>query len=238
MRGNEKFGFSFALISNLDCAEYPEASQSPLKGRLDQMGALLETIEITKEHIDSFRCLAWCNPHHESCDEEFQKVILSSPLVVGLKFHPWVSQLRIDDEKYRPYLQFADRASLPCLFHTAYDGFSNIAYLEKWLIAFPNVKFVAAHMELYSPNNGETALELMRKYPNLYIDSAWVPANQIARVLREIGGDRALFGSDSPIDGEDTLDNVLYREYESALSDEEKENFFLNNGRKVYKLPV
>lgn len=237
--GNANYGVSLTLISNLDCAEYPEKSLSPLKVHLSQEEGLDIILGIVKEHPHDFRCLAWCNPDNEECSTGFQKKILDNrEYCLGLKFHPWESQLAIDDEKYRPYLEFADKHHLPCLFHTAKDGFSDVALLEKWLKVFPNLTFIAAHMELYSPNNGETSLELLRKYGNFYIDSAWVNVHQIERVLREIGIDRAIFGTDSPIDGPDTLGNPMYQEYDAYLSEEEKEAFFLKNGQKVYGISL
>lgn len=239
LNGNEKYGVAFSLLSNLDCAEYPEKSLSPLKVHLSQEEGLEVSLNLVKQYPDKLRCLAWCNPDNEICSEHFQEMILSNrDYCLGLKFHPWESQLAIDDEKYRPYLEFASRHNLPCLFHTAKDGFSNVAFLEKWLKEFPYVKFVAAHMELYSPNHGETSIELLKKYRNLYIDSAWVPVDRVTRVLREIGIDRIFFGTDSPIDGIDTLANDIYRSYEEELSEEEKRAFYFENGKKVYNLPI
>lgn len=239
LRGNEKYAVTFSLLSNLDCAEYPEKSLSPLKVHLSQEEGLLVSLDLVKQYPDKLRCLAWCNPDNEICSYEFQKMILDNRgNCLGLKFHPWESQLAIDDEKYRPYLDFANKHHLPCLFHTAKDGFSDVALLEKWLITFPKVKFIAAHMELYSPNHGETSMELLRKYDNLYIDSAWVSVDQILRVLREIGIDRAIFGTDSPIDGVDTLANDIYQQYDKYLTEEEKRAFYVDNGKKVYGLPI
>jgi len=113
------------------------------------------------------------------------------------------------------------------LFHCwGRDGVSRLLRLAK---EFPEVKFVAGHM---GHPDWELAAESFRDVPNVYLEicSSSPIRGKLESVVRRIGADRVVFGSDS------TLINpafVLGMVEESELGDEEKEMILRLNARKL-----
>lgn len=73
----------------------------------------------------------------------------------------------------------------------------------------------------------------------MYADCAWVPLAHAKAVLREVGIERIMFGTDNPIDGLDTLANPMYREYfdpNNGLTSKEREHLFYSNAKAFYRL--
>lgn len=127
---------------------------------------------------------------------------------VALKIHPAADGEGVDSPRYKALLKAADELKLPVIVHT---GCLHTSLLYKdpdqgqaqryapWFEAYPNVRFVLAHMNFHEPN---VALDLMEEHPNVYADTSWQPAEVIGEAVRRVGAERILFGTDWPFVGD------------------------------------
>ncbi|MCR4561653.1 MAG: amidohydrolase family protein [Bacilli bacterium] len=229
-------GINFCLMSNADCGEYQEF---PANRKVSQYKGLQEALHFARNHKGKIGVLVWINPHNEVLDEKFKALIRNNrSLIYGLKIHPWDSRIKVTSHKLKPYLDFAKEEGFPVLIHTAADEYSDIKYVGKIAKIYPEVKFIAAHLQLCSDNLA--SLEVLKENPNVYGDTAWVNMEFAKRVLREIGNDRVMFGTDNPVDGIETLDNPMYQEYFQngvGLDKETYADLMYRNAIKIYRLP-
>jgi len=124
---------------------------------------------------------------------------------VGIKIHPSFHGVPADDARYLPVWKYAQRHRLPILSHTwsATDNpvqkLSVPSLFTRYMEEYPEVKFIIGH----SGGRGEgqkEAVSLARKYENVHMDIAgdiFCP-DLITRMVKAIGAEKILFGTDSP----------------------------------------
>lgn len=208
---NRKYGIAKTFLSNCDAAEYPSVGDETPKN-LSATECFDELMEFVHAHPRKTRAYLWIRPALEEVTPELIAYIAEHrKSIMGLKFHPYCSHMRINDPKMDSYYRLAQKFRLPILVHTAMDVYSSIRYLGEVAERFPKVRFIAAHCELCSDH--QEAIEIMKKHPNIYADTAWVPYEIALQILREVGEDRIMFGTDNPIDGKNTLKNPMYQAY-------------------------
>lgn len=211
---------------------------------------LNERGRITKQIVASKKCLKfinenkhfgmliWIRPHTEKNYDEIDAFINKHhDKIYGIKFHPFLSKMRVNDPRLYPYFEIAKKYNLPILVHTATDQYSKIKYLERAAKQFKDLTFVAAHLELETDNL--EALNVLKNNKNVYGDTAWVNMNSLIKAKEMKVIDKIMFGTDNPIDGYETLDNPIYQSYfnnEINLTKKDYENVMYKTAIKVYKL--
>ena len=83
---------------------------------------------------------------------------------------------------------------VPVLFHTGEWDTCHAGIFEPLIAEYPDLKFVLAHGRPI-----DETIYLMKKYPNAWTDTAFMPVEHIKRLKKENLFDRVLFGSDAPI---------------------------------------
>src|SRR5437016_5246146 len=142
--------------------------------------------------------------------------------VSGIKIHPALNFVPPDHPGYEPVYRFAADAGLPVITHggssagTMYEAEVDYCAPDRFapvLAAHPTLHLVLAH--LGNPYLDAT-LELAASFPNLVTDLSWVlgaglvEPDRLRELVRAIGVDRVLFGSDFPyFDPEASLDRLL-----------------------------
>ena len=228
----KNFNISFTLVS-FDGSEFINE-----RGRLlSQIKASKKCLKFIDEH-EHYGMLIWIRPHFEKNYEELDNFITKHrDKIYGLKFHPFLSRMRVNDQRLYPYFELAKKHNLPVLVHTASDQYSKIKYLERAAQKFINLTFIAAHLELETDNIA--ALNALKNNPNIYGDTAWVNMNSLIKAKEMKVLDKIMFGTDNPIDGYETLNNPIYQSYfnnEIGLNKKELENLMYKTAIKVYKL--
>ena len=95
------------LVSDLDVLH-------GIKNEFEGNKLALETFK----NNEKYSLLASCNPKDGEISN-IKKLFKDYPSgFVGLKFHSDIQQLDLDNKKYEPYLEFASKKKLPCLFHS------------------------------------------------------------------------------------------------------------------------
>ena len=212
LTGMDTWGIECSLISHADCTSFPtehEAKVDPISGA----EGLRQTIAFARENPGRIYIAAWFKPLIEpEPTEEFVQLIKDNlDVVKALKFHPFCERLPADDPRLEPYYALARELGFPVLVHTAVDENSAIYHLVNAAKAHPDIRFVAAHLELCSDHR--FAIDAIAEVPNIYADTAWVDVDSCKLAIQKLGIDRIMFGTDAPIDGEPTLYNPIYLAY-------------------------
>jgi len=241
LRSMAKYHVSFSLISNGDANEFSSKGYK-IRNQKSQIQASQETLDFVKTHPDKLGALLWCKPYFETADKTLDDFIKENrAFIYGLKFHPFGSKVAADDPRMESYYALALKYQLPILIHTATDRCSSILLFEKAAKNHPELTFIAAHMELISDN--QKAIRVVHDNPNVYGDTAWVPTKIARQTIRVCGSKKLLFGTDNPVDGNETLDHPFYRSYRSRsfkklVGNAKYEKLMGRNAIKVYKLSI
>jgi predicted TIM-barrel fold metal-dependent hydrolase len=118
----------------------------------------------------------------------------------GLKLHPFMdfagNAVNRPDVIY-PIVEAAIDGGLLILIHSGETWNAHPALIWDLARNFPRGTFIMAHCGLWEGHS--SAIVLARDTPNLYLDSAEVaPPAVITNVVRGVGSDRLVFGSDHP----------------------------------------
>jgi len=175
--------------------------------------------------------------HQDSDDFERDINELISLGLKGVKMHPDIQAVAINDERCMKIFEICERKQLPVLLHTGdkrYD-FSNPDRLIPVLEEFKNLTVIGAHFGGWSV--WESAARELHGYKNFYIDtssSLYALQPSVARELVELyGDDKVLFATDFPMwKPEEELQRYLKME----LTDKQNEKIFFENAKKVFGL--
>ena len=234
LKSINKYHISYTLIS-FDGTEFKEDNIS--KKFTEQIEGSKKLLSFIKRHKHT-GMLVWVRPHTENNYEEVDEFIKENiDYIHGIKFHPFCSRMKITNKKFIPYLDIARKYNLPILVHTAGDKFSQIKYLKEVALKNPDIIFVAAHMELETDHMH--AIEVMVECKNIYADTAWVNMRTLRKLKKLNLMDRVMFGTDNPIDGEDTLNNPIYQDYFKnyiKLNRSDYNKVMYQNAMNIYKI--
>ena len=165
--------------------------------------------------------IALCQPHKGSV-RNIEKLFKENPnRFVGLKFHPNCHDIPVADERYIPYMEFAQKKNLPCLFHCALaekDKINHSSPEEIYKLAkhTPKTPVILAHLATGGSDEHKQAINtiynsILKNDATLYADISWVNIDDkttpdiielIKKLKNHPNGDytnRILFGTDAPI---------------------------------------
>lgn len=166
-------------VSNLDVL-------TSKKGEYEGNKQLLDNFKNSKE----YELFLACSPRDGKVDN-IKNLIKENPnRFIGLKFHPTLQNLDIMDSRYIPYLEFANKNKIPCLFHSAValiDGkinpnvkdISDPESIYKLAKQYQHTPIVMAHMGAGWQESHDKTIEVLLKSikngdANLYADISWV----------------------------------------------------------------
>ena len=125
----------------------------------------------------------------------------------GIKLHPPVQRVNLDDDRWLPALAAAERLGIVVLTHMGAFGtisgeYATIERAVRVVERFPRLKLILAHGG--GPDRA-AALAALERFPHLLVDNVGLVTGQrvvavtdeeLAAELRELGTHRVLFGSD------------------------------------------
>ena len=207
--GMNAYGIASGILSHADCSTFP-GDAGAFATPISAAEGLRQCIEFAREHPGRFHLAVWIKPLVEPrpSEELFSLIRDNRDLIVALKLHPFCERISPCDERLEPYYELAAELNMPVLCHTALDFHSSIGELILAANAHPNLRFVAAHLELSSDHH--YSINALKSTKNVYADTAWVDMKSARLAMEEVGVDRVMFGTDSPLDGPETLANPLY----------------------------
>lgn len=162
----------------------------------------------------------------------------------GIKLHPASQQFFPGNHRLWPAYETAQRLRLPVIFHAGVFPVS-VQYARpknfvEVLESFPNLTLVMAHLGMGFPDE---VTSMAKTYPNLMFDcSAIISAtategefsdSQITGLVKKIGVDRVIFGSDFPwYDPAEAVARLLRLDF----SEQEKRMLLAENAVRIYGL--
>lgn len=180
----------------------------------------------------------------------------------ALKLHPPIGRYYPNDERMRPVYESAATLDIPIIFHCGPHPhpddprqvveYSRPRHYEDLLTSYPKLTVVMAHMgmgvgpdwaHLYKPYFQEAMAIATKHYPNAYFDLSeciaeamggyGMPPEDIIALIRAIGAERVLFGTDFPwYEPATVLEGVL----KLGLTEQEKRLILGENAIRVFKL--
>lgn len=160
------------------------------------------------KNSDKYALLASCSPKDGDV-KNIEKLFKEYPNEFkGLKFHPDIQNLVISDKKYEPYMKFASKNSLPCLFHSqvnVLDGklnpndihITDPTHIYNLAKKYPKTPVVLAHMGAGWHESHDKAIDILLESvkkgdANLYADVSWVDIDNaqthIAKAIKRLKG--------------------------------------------------
>lgn len=195
-------------------------------------------------------------------DNENYKEILNGLLeegIKGIKLHPFFQRINFDDIRYMRIVDYASEIGLITSVHAGLDindmipEYSAVSHVRNLLKTVKPDKMILAHMggHLTWDAAEDMILEYLAEVPgnkSLYLDTAFclpspiasqnidrdfLKKEQFVRMVREIGADRVLFGTDSPwTDQGPSIEAVSA----SGLDSTELSQIFYENAAKLLGL--
>ena len=202
----------------------------PLGDRLKSFNCWL--VELAKAHEELLPFVA-IDPWALSPGENRAHLLdlMASGGARGVKIHPVIQRFEAADERLWPTFETCAELNVPVVAHAGPSRgsvqFGEPAAFAGVLQRFPGLKLVLAHLGGGAWSQVE---RFARDFPNAYFDCSeilhWTGANgaptpnRLARLIRDIGTQRVLFGSDFPWYELDASIELLDRL--PLLTDEEK----------------
>ena len=156
----------------------------------------------------------------------------------GVVWHNRFQGVPVDHDLMRPLLKKVSELGLVPLVHTnAESNMEAVWRLERLALEFPQLTFVS--MDALTTNaNSQLALDIAKRTPNILFDTAHVRGSRYVRQFVEsVGSHRLVFGSlfySYPASYEHcaTLEEIKA----ANISNEDKENIFARNAKRLFKL--
>jgi hypothetical protein len=116
----------------------------------------------------------------------------------GIKLHPYSQDWDFENRSHLNGLHtlftHAVLNNLPVLVHTGHSGKDSADRFEQFFSEYTSVKFTLAHCRPL-----DTTIKMLERYPNVYCDTAFVPAEDIQTIIHHGFKEKIIFGSDFPI---------------------------------------
>jgi len=163
-----------------------------------------------------------------------KQISLYKDIIYGLKYHPSVSGIALDDPKMIDFLNAANELNLSILVHCGRHWRSDIKYIIKTAKKFKDINFIAAHLAGNATDIIEKSIDVLtlEKLDNIYLDtSAGKLPQLIEKAVMSLGADKILFGSDEPYAD---LRIAKYCVDLCDITNSDKKKLFYKNTRSVY----
>lgn len=152
-------------------------------------------LEAARKHPARFTPFATVNPWYgnEALDELDRAF---GEGAAGLKLHPAIQGFQITDEIVFPVVEPAVERGKPIYFHTGTAVCSSPFQLTELAMRYPEGTFIMGHAAYADYwNDVEAAVKAV---PNIYIETSQHLASFACHLIKQLGPNRVVYGSDSP----------------------------------------
>ncbi len=132
--------------------------------------------------------------------------------------------------------EYVNEHHLPLLSHTGTNSKNPVKAFEKLAESYPNVTIILGHSG-FGSEGANQSIEAAKKFPSIYlgITGSVIVYGTLERMVRQIGAERVLFGTDLPfIDPRPQLGRVAF----AKITDEEKRQILGRNAASIFKIGV
>ncbi len=153
----------------------------------------------------------------------------------GIKLHPMLHDFAVLDPRCEPIWRFAEERGAPILSHSwEEDARCRPKAFGQLAAAHPSIPFLLGHSGGTIAGRRE-AVAVAKEHKNIYLElcSSYLTCAELEWMVREVGAERILFGTDSPwLNPAYTLGRVAY----ANLSDEQLRLILGENAARLFAL--
>lgn len=199
--------------------------------------AIAEDVRIAREN--GYAAYGFAGMHQDT--EDFNKELdyAVSLGLCGVKLHPDIQGVDINDERFIQLYEELEKRGLPLYLHMGDDRdeyrFSEPEKLAKILDRFPNLTVIAAHFGGYKA--WEEAITHLSGRKNVWYDTSsalWAMTPEYARFLIDkLGSETMMFGTDYPVV---TSPEYLELFNKINLTEDEKRAILWDNAARLLKI--
>lgn len=192
-----------------------------------------------KSRDNGFKTVGFAGMYQDYPDFEGEIDRAISLGLTGVKIHPDIQGVDIDDKKLLPLYEIMEAKGMKLYLHMGDDRpqyrFSTADKLVNVMNNFPRLSVVAAHLGGYKAY--DYAVPMLAGRDNLMYDtssSLWViSAEKAEKIIRTLGVENVMFGTDYPV--KNITDEIpLFMKIN--LTDAEREDILWNNAARYFEL--
>lgn len=224
-----RYGVERVLVSNIDGANMPGTTRS-----LDPEEANRITLSAVKANPELVG-LAWARPG-EGDPSRTVKPFLEQGFR-GIKMHPRFDRFAADDAIVDPYFTLAALHKVPVVFHC-----DEAAPIHRAARRHPGVPVVLYHSGFFKDH--EEAIRAVEeairaKDADLYLETSQVEAEKSVEMVRRVGADHVIFGTDATYFGKDHYAKYTgqLERLRASISAEDFEKVVRGNAIRLFRLP-
>lgn len=192
-----------------------------------------ESIDAVDKYPDRLVGAAWVNPNEAKALDQIRDA-KNNHGFKAIKLHPLFHSYMPNEECVFPIAQLARDLDIPLMIHTGHPPFSLPWSVAQLADIYPDVTMVMIHMGHGNGMYVQSAIDMAKKYPNLYLETSGMPMHtKIKEAYEQVGNDRIMWGLDAPFH-HPTVE--MQRTIVSGLTDEQLKDVFYNNVKKLLKL--
>ncbi len=231
LRSNlRRYRIRLALVSNIDGAALPRITRD-----LGELETNQATLAVVSAHPE-LRGLVWARPGEEGSSPEQVEPFLRDHGFVGVKLHPGMNRFPADAACVDGYLALCAKYDVPAVFHC-----DQAAPIYRAARRHPKVAVVLYHSGFFSDHEEaiRTVEESVRKGDaRLFLETAQVKANAAVAMVRRVGAERVLFGTDATYFGAEHYGayETLVRALREALAPEDFARVMHGNAERLFRL--
>lgn len=189
-----------------------------------------ESLRAVEKHPDRLIGAAWVNPMEKEAVSQIRAAVRDYGFK-AVKLHPLSQSYLPNDECVFPVAELAEELDIPLMIHTGHPPFSLPWSVAQLADLYPRVKMVMIHMGHGNGMYVQSAIDMAKKYPNLYLETSGMPMHtKIKEAYEQVGSDRIMWGLDAPFH-HPTVE--MQRTIVSGLTDAQLEDVFYNNAKKL-----
>lgn len=185
-------------------------------------------IEAGRRFPGRLYAMATANPWYgERALEEVKRTFGEG--AVGLKLHPQFQGFNMTDPVVIPLLELAAELNKPVYFHTGVPICCMPFQLTELAMRFPEITFIMGHMGF--SDFWYDVVAAVKAVENIYLESSPYWPDYVTDVVKKVGADRIMFGSDMPNNQQRlAIESIRL----SSMSEKVKEQFFSRIAQRVF----
>lgn len=191
-----------------------------------------------KARSEGFLAVGFAGMHQDYPDFEAELARAEMLGLRGVKLHPDIQGIDIDDPKLLPLYEIA-QGRMPIYFHMGDDRpqyrFSEPKKLLRVLQMFPHLEVVAAHLGGYHAH--DEAAACLAGHENVWYDTSsslwWCTPEKASRLIGQLGYERVMFGTDYPVK---QIETELALFAKLSLTDAQREQILFGNAIRFLHL--
>jgi predicted TIM-barrel fold metal-dependent hydrolase len=187
-----------------------------------------DTLDTMQECPDEIVGYAVMHPTYVTDWERELRTVYEEQGFMGMKPYYPMWRIPYNDPRFDPWYEYGNQHHLFCLLHMS-DNFK--AEVTDLAARYPNINFLLAHSAVDWGVVREH-VDLAKAFGNVYLELTFtsVLSGSIEHMVREVGSERVLYGSDAPMrDPYPQFGWVVYAD----ITEEDKRNILGRNMRNI-----